>query len=59
MFKGVNRLILNEATMIVAVQEYFNARAKEGCAPKVTQVKAEPGQDQTFSIHVEASQDIA
>ena len=59
MFKGVNRLILNEATMIVAVQEYFNARAKEGCAPKVTQVKAEPGQDQTFSIQVEEPQDAA
>lgn len=59
MFKGVNRLILNEATMIIAMQEYFNVRTKEGCAPKVTQVKAEPGQDQTFSIHVEESQDTA
>lgn len=39
MFKGSNTIMLNEATMIVAVQEYLEKRTREGCALQVKSVK--------------------
>lgn len=50
MFKGNNTLTLNEATMIVAMQEYLDARAKEGIGPKVISVKGSSGVESTFII---------
>lgn len=41
---GNNEILLNEATLIAAVQMLLDASHKDGCAPKVTSVRwdAEP-----------------
>lgn len=39
MFKGNNRIVLNEATMIEAVQFWLNDQHKKGRAPKVDGVR--------------------
>ncbi len=40
MFKGNTKLELNEETIIVALQEYFDKRVADGCSPVVKGVKA-------------------
>lgn len=52
MFKGCNELVLNEATMIVAVQTWLTTMFLPYKAPTVTAVKAGtgPGVTQQFEI---------
>lgn len=52
MFPGNNKLQLNPATMIEAVQMYLNSKFKEGEAPKVTCVteKGSAGGGRHFEI---------
>lgn len=36
---GTNEILINEATIIAAVQMLLDATHKDGCAPKVTSVR--------------------
>ncbi len=54
--KGVNELILNEATMIEALQAWINAKMVTADAIKVTSVEKVTGSDhysRTFKIIIE------
>lgn len=58
MFKGNNALELNTATMIVAVQEYLDKRAKDGCSPKVVTIAANTGTNSViFRVSLEEAKD--
>lgn len=52
--KGSNKLELNEATMIAAVQHYFNEVVyRQNAAPQVTGVWGErDGGTKVFKVHV-------
>ncbi len=54
--KGNNELVLNQATMIEAVQMYLNSQMKDGLAPTVQSVKTGKsgsyGTEDSFSISV-------
>ena len=62
MLIGNNKLTLNQATMVAAVQHYFDTVVfAEGKSPKVTQVEKESkgyGQDE-FAVAVEEKQRAA
>lgn len=51
-FKGNNTLELNEATMIIAMQMYFDATFKEGLAPQVQSVQQSSNKGYVFLIQV-------
>jgi hypothetical protein len=59
MFIGTSKLELNEATMIVAVQEYLDKRAKDGFSPLVKSVKAGAGNYNNCGFSVELSEPVA
>ncbi len=52
--KGNNELIINEATMIIAVQEYINKRITID-TPKVASVTASDRLTNLFSVKLEGS----
>ena len=56
--KGSNDLILNEATMIEAIQFWLDAEMAQP-APKVTSVKSESGSlySNTFKVSLDAEAD--
>lgn len=51
---GSNKMLLNEATLIEAMQEYITTRTSGGAknAPKVTAVKYE-AHTSAFMVHIE------
>jgi len=49
---GINKLILNEATMLVAVQEYLDKRYSEGvdAGPRVTNINMDHSNGKHFEV---------
>ena len=52
MVKGLNQFILNEQTVMLAIEQYINSNLKPGVNVKVTSFSLEDDAQNTFSAWV-------